>query len=370
HLIVDIDASETTIVCAQNGLPLFCRALPYGLDKLQPQGESADPLPELHQFFREIARVLLSFQQLQDLPLLFTGQVVENPALISLLSEFLKRPLAPESPLPSNIRLAKPYTYQEICRFAACLGTALSYLLLQKEMQSVNFRKYELAFTDKWLRWKKELVVYFSLIVLIGATWLAIGKMQLEKGRKTLVVQYAELLASIEKPPQKVEEEYAKSRGDDVPADVDITSLSAEEIQDRLFFLEKEFTTTQEDLALHPDVPRVTDVLAWLSTHPKVQGENGEGLKLENLHYLMVKRPEKGKMKERYSIRVELEFSSPNPTQAREFHDALLSPNPFVDAKSELKWSVQKDRYRASFILKDRTQYPHSIAQGELHAGN
>ena len=63
-------------------------------------------------------------------------------------------------------------------------------------------------------------------------------------------------------------------------------------------------------------------------------------------------------MKEHYAVRVDIDFTAPSGARAREFYDALNSPNPFVDPKEEVKWSSNKGRYQTSFFLKDRTQYP------------
>jgi type IV pilus assembly protein PilM len=115
---------------------------------------------------------------------------------------------------------------------------------------------------------------------------------------------------------------------------------------------------------LLPNTPRVSDVLAWLSTHTNVVGkdEKTEALlpiiQLENFSYVMVKRPDQTKKQEKYQVKVEIEFTSPTPKQAREFHDALIAPNPLVDPKGEVKWTANKGKYRASFFLKDKTVYP------------
>jgi len=115
---------------------------------------------------------------------------------------------------------------------------------------------------------------------------------------------------------------------------------------------------------LLPQTPRVSDVLAWLSIHPQVigdkQGKAAEKARivLESLHYKMVKRPEQNKEKERYQVKIDLEFSAPIPRYAREFHDSLLTPNDFVDSTEEIKWNVEREKYRTSFFLKDKTVYP------------
>ncbi len=137
--------------------------------------------------------------------------------------------------------------------------------------------------------------------------------------------------------------------------------MSTGDIDEGLVAIETSLQDTQDAIQLHPDVARVSDVLLWLSNHPQVKS----GIELESLHYVFVKRPEKGKAKEHYQVRVDLEFSAPSATTAREFHDALLMPNAFIDSKTELKWSVQRGRYLASFFLKDKTYYPNMTERGQ-----
>ena len=104
-------------------------------------------------------------------------------------------------------------------------------------------------------------------------------------------------------------------------------------------------------------------MLAWLAQHPVIayQDEAGQWLsrlKIENFSYVMVKRPVQSKKQEKYQVKIELELSSSTPKWAREFHDALIAPNDWVDPKSEVKWSSNRGKYKTSFYLKDKTLYP------------
>jgi len=256
--------------------------------------------------------------------------------------------------------------------FAAPLGAALSKFYEQKG-QSVNFRQGEFSYSGKWRHIKRELALYFCLMVALSGIIFTWSQAQIANQERRLLEKYSELLVTLDKAPQEQE----------------LLSLGLTGLDDKLEELDKELSQSKEEMALHPDVPRVSDLFAWLSSHPKVvvvdtsenviavaddeekseeelrqpedQSKPTKALALESLSYTMVKRPEKGKTNEHYQVRVDLEFSSPSATMAREFHDALLAPNPFVDPKHELKWSVQRGRYRASFFLKDRTKYPHQI---------
>lgn len=129
---------------------------------------------------------------------------------------------------------------------------------------------------------------------------------------------------------------------------------SLEEIEQTLFATENTSQKTTIHFPLHPNVPRLSDVLAWLATHPQVQGQ----IDIKDLHYQMIKRPDGAKPKEKYQVKLDITFTSQTPKQAREFHDALLAPNPFVDPKGEIKWTTNRGAYKTSFTLKDKTVYP------------
>ncbi len=341
-ICVDVDSEETTCVLVSNGKSLVARSHPVGLKTLSAITYTNDAgevqvndkeLDSLHQYIRELSRILLAFgNHTQDLPILFTGPIVEHPILLELLTNALGRSRV----TASNQAYAVP------------IGCALSVQFEQKSA-SVNFRKDDFAYPDKWKRWKKELSLYFCLMLLLSAGGYLYGKSILKQQQEGLIEQYATLMQILERPVDENE----------------LIAMLPDHIDEKLTGIERELSEPKEEMALHPDVPRVSDFLVWLGSHPNVVigGDDPKAISLEALSYNMVKRPEKGKLKEHYQVKVDLEFSSPSPTMARELHDALLQPNDFVDPKNELKWSVQRGHFKATFFLKDRTKYPQ-IAQG------
>src|SRR5262249_37236765 len=88
HNIIDITSSETTLVLVSSGKPLQARSHPTGLSSLTVNEES---IGELHGYLRELARILLSFEGGDALPILFTGTITEQPELLKLISTFLQR---------------------------------------------------------------------------------------------------------------------------------------------------------------------------------------------------------------------------------------------------------------------------------------
>lgn len=256
---------------------------------------------------------------------------------------------------------------QDALLYALPIGQALS--AMPKCPEQVNFRQQEFAYPEPWKRLKQPIMQYFALCAGVAIALFIFGKAYIAYQEGEMHRQYLELLEVMNKPYTAFEKEFlAKnptSRDLNPGEIIEPASLTSDEIKSRLNYIDKEIQATPQLFPLLPNVPRVSDVLAWISAHPAFvkQGEGGDGgkeaLQIESFSYVVVKRPEPTKKQEKYQVKVELEFSTLTPKRAREFHDALIAPNDMVDAKGEIKWSSNRDRYRTSFFLKDKTHYPN-----------
>lgn len=144
-----------------------------------------------------------------------------------------------------------------------------------------------------------------------------------------------------------------------LPSTLSRESLSTpEDIRNTLTQWESSLKKQKNPFAFVPDVPRVSDVLAWLSTHPAFtteQGDQKEGIEIKSFHYSLDKYPKIGDPSSPYSAHVDLEFVSSTPRAARDFHDALLRGDRLVNAKKEIKWQAQNQTYHTSFELNKGT---------------
>lgn len=290
--------------------------------------------------------------------LIITGEGALYPLLVQNICQDLNKKQATpnanaEGIIPSDLH-----------KYAVPLGAALSGLSNGADL--VNFRQGDLAYPYPWKRFKKPLFLYFCFSLLLAIMFYAFGEAYLSYEQDSIRKEYVQLLAIMNKPYTAFEEEFRikfpfenSSEEDKIPAPQD---LSMEDLQKRMRFLEKELQSSPDTFPLLPNVPRVSDVLAWLSTHPTLSSNpstsTSPAIQIESFNYTMVKRPEQTKKQEKYQVKVELEFSTSTPKQAREFHDALIAPNDFVDPKGEIKWSSNRGKYRTSFFLKDKTVYP------------
>jgi type IV pilus assembly protein PilM len=243
-------------------------------------------------------------------------------------------------------------TSEILQEYAIPIGLAFSFLAADEP--DVNFRQGEYAYGDPWKRLKTPLYSYFGASVVLALSFFILGNVWSGSKLDNVKQKYASLLESLEKPYTPFERQYLKSNPFDEPADIE--NITPRQLAYRLDYLDNEIQRSPNTFNLFPDVPKVSDVLAWLATHNLVTDrESGKPLlNIKNFHYTLVKRPEAKNKNQKYSVKVELEFRTDVPMKAREFHDALIAPNDIVDPKGEVKWSTSGDIFRTSFFLKNR----------------
>lgn len=256
---------------------------------------------------------------------------------------------------------------EQQCLFALPIGMAAS--LLPKSPCRLDFRQNEFTYPNRWHHIKKPLTIYLGLTLLLAAAIYLCFTAYLEQRDNFLRSQYMQLLTATRKNYDSIERQAAEklSLGRRLPENfsgIPLEKLTPEQLSFRIAMINKELQNIPELFPLLPIVPRVSDVLAWLSTHPNVaittedQNQSTNALQVENFSYTMTKKPEQNRKQDHYQVKVELEFTSISPKQARAFHDALITPNDLIDPKSEVKWSANQGRYRTSFFLRDKTIYP------------
>lgn len=295
-------------------------------------------------------------------------------ALVGGLSELLTASLN-KLPQISDLPYDVGAPASDLLAYALPIGQALSGLTNVSDQ--INFRSEEFAYPEPWKRLKKPMVQYFALALGIAFAIVLFGNAYVGYQNSKIKEQYLELLETMNKPYKDFEREYqgksfrpqeaalvSEAKNEAIP----LSDLSKSEIEGRMNVLEKDLLSTPQTFPLQPNVPLVSDVLAWIISHSTDSGKGSEeerdqgernSFLIENFSYMMVKRPEPTKKQEKYQVKVELEFSTETPKLAREFHDILIAPNDIVDPKGEIKWSSNKDKYRTSFYLKDKTIYPN-----------
>lgn len=391
QLVVHLGKTHTTCVLVKEGQLLAAQAAHTGLNDLiqafaQERELRPKTLPEqlnavdfasidrektpilynmLDSWRLEITRVLYALTKQykgHGMPsILLTGEGAILPTLgTSLCQRFNSSFIEPIS------NPAFSLSNDQLRSYAIPLGAALSGLPSAKDQ--VNFRQQEYVYPNPWKRFKKPLALYFALCCAFAVAFYIFGETYLGYQEDQVREEYVALLGTMNKSYPVFEKEYMAKYPSGNDADEELRSINLmtqEEISHRLQHLHKELKNTPDSFPLQPNTPRVSEVLAWLSTHPSATTKDREtgvqtSLQIDSFSYTVVKRPEPKKPQEKYQVKVEIEFSAPTPKMAREFHDALIAPNDMVDPKGEVKWSTNRGKYRTSFFLKDKTAYPSS----------
>jgi len=271
-----------------------------------------------------------------------TGEAAAWIGLSQILVHNLNLPLLTCQPIDEH-------SSQDLHYYAVPIGLALGSLPNRK--QCIDFRQQEFIYPHPWRRLQIPVIGYFLVVLLLTFLFYFFGQQYLHYQESQIKQEYVDLLASIGKSHKDFEMNFAAknpraydSFDGDIPK---VEQLGKEDFAHRLAFLQKELRATPDSFPLFANIPRVTDVLAWLTQHPAVVSIDEEGnkqskLQIENFSYIMLKRPQQGKKQEKYQVKVELEFTSPTPKMAREFHDALIMPNDWIDPKGEVSSKTTK----------------------------
>jgi hypothetical protein len=281
----------------------------------------------------KLSSVLFSFQQAGGIkPVLFTGRTDAFGNLSPYLLE-TNPDLSPfEPPLPLPLEEAS-------CAMA--IGFALAGSA--KETRKVQFLKGE--FTPK-KTWRKA--GYWG----IGLTFLSLfmSAALVYGGNRHFRGIRQEMADSLKKTIERADPTLG-------------ASLFAGGIEGGI---SRAFQTIQKYDIESPyllSAPTVSEVIAWISSHPLLEalGAGEDPLEVVHLNYQLTSFPRIESLRDPYTAKVELEFRVKSPMSARKFHEALLQGDALVDPNQEISWESLSNSYRTSFYLKNRQPYVRSI---------
>lgn len=224
----------------------------------------------------------------------------------------------------------------ELGTFAIAIGTALS----QAGQNNLNFRqkKFKKNFTYKFI--KKPLFAFCSLL-LISTGLLAGGGHYYLQTKKTYTQQkLLSLLAFREM------------------ADPHFTQLtSLEEYQTVLDGIEESIANEEQDYALAPSLPQVSEILEWLAEEIMQAPPPLKGMIIDSFDYTLVSRPTPLLKNERYQVDIALSFSAHSPNIKEAFTELLQRADFIINSKLPIEVSFNNGKGRAHFTLKDGTRY-------------
>ncbi len=279
---------------------------------------------------KEIAKAIYSFsRQTEPCSILFTGRTDAFVHIREYLIESFQEAISEEKKLTPPI---------EEHKYAISIGLALEETIPDKH--SIQFLRDEF-FPRK--NWKKAGL--YSLFIL-GASVLCCSLIALW-GQYNFQKKEEHIVASIEQLLNRHDPALKKEIFQD-------GSLPDTVVQRWVSAIEK---NSKEDPILTP-VPRVADVLHWLSHHPLLVSfqEVGEPFEWQEMKYRLVNLPKIGNSNNSYKAQMEIEFSVKNAINARKFHEALLKGDEYVDPAEGIGWEVLPNGYKATFYLKQRNR--------------
>lgn len=327
-LIIHTEDLFATCVLARAGVPLAAHHVEFGLDS------SDDAI---------LKKLTLTAHSLYKVskgdngkpPLLVTGSSSAEPGFARQLAKQLDCELAESS--------AQPETQAH----AAVVGLAMS--VLQDKAPRLNLRKGSHSYPRPWRRFTTALGTYFGACLLVALALFAYTAARSSTQDQQLRQEYLNVIGALNLSPEQAEEQF---RGRPAGESFDPAKLSRDDLRRRLDYLERNLGRPQVLYPLQPATPLVSDLAAWLGQF----AAEGEGIRIESLAYTMVKHPEPRHPKERYQVRVDLDFMA-SPEVAKRFHDALMAPTSILQGNTDIKWSSSGGKYRTSFFLQDRTLY-------------
>ena len=215
--------------------------------------------------------------------------------------------------------------------------------------KKVNFAKEPLLQKFPWLRLRNFLTKYTLLTLLFSTSIFALGQATLWQKTISLKQRYLNLTKRVGYDMNSFKNEKI------VPKNIEkATTL---EILVELDRLEKKLNENGKLFELLPSVPRVSDYLAWLTSHPAIYQKEQERalISIESTSYRLVKFPSISKRKDIYQAKVDITFKASSSRAARELHQQLLDNKGFIDQKKGLKWTSSNRLYKTSFFLKNKS---------------
>ncbi len=226
--------------------------------------------------------------------------------------------------------------------YAIAIGLATSFQNGEEE----DFLQNDFAYPKPFKRLKKPIFSYLAACLVLYLSLLSFFELEKASALTSSKRKYLRLLAK----NAYTLETFDKAKFSKSPSHLE--NLSLYELDERRRLIEKEIKASPDTFPLLPNLARVSDILAWLSSQ-KTLNDRKSDLKIRQFDYKLVKYPGIGRKRQNYQAKLDLVLDSGSAIAAREFHEALLKEKSFIDLDSDLKWSSTKDGYRLSFLLKN-----------------
>jgi type IV pilus assembly protein PilM len=334
-VLFDVGMEKSSMICIVNKKLQISQPLSMGVGKLFEAlaqdfpGKSEEELGELAKSIdlsnvshlpniaaqtvllqRELERIIQYLKQKKILsegfPFALAGELFSPFRLQSFLNALLSESLTPLTPKQHPL-----FAHSSLQAYAIPLGLGLDALgdlpvqLLQGQMAPLPYCKKR----------AKSVIVYVCLCLCLAVQTGLFGSFWLNKKENRL------------------QEQFLSDRGP-----------FSGKMSDELALWEEELSGQRSPFPFDPSVPKVSDLLAYLSTK--------EGIEITKAHYRLTKHPTIARPHDPYTVKVELEFTATSPEMAHHFHEALLQDTSLIRSQAEITWRVKEPFYHTSFYLE------------------
>ena len=148
-----------------------------------------------------------------------------------------------------------------------------------------------------------------------------------------------------EKQFSKQLESLAMEYEEEMPSLIGVKEANG--IEEKVRFINQELRLPKNRDGYFSPPPLISDLLAFIASHPKL-----EGVELLQIDYELKSYPTLDHPQTKYDPRVRILFSSNEAVKAREFHDAIVEEGGFVNIDAEIEWNRKGSEYEIAFFLQ------------------
>jgi len=327
-LLLHVGKTRSIALCLEEGEILFSHTFPVGTSLVTEESETLAPdfdkINESNsQLRKEFKRIFLFLEKKLGpscKEVLLTGDFSEIPKFIEFFSSGLPDSLT-FLPLPTD----EKYDSLTMQAYAVPIGLALEGI--SEDGKDLSFCVGPFL-TDFMKEKRKKRFFSFALATTaLSAVMLVMGSLQISQKKHGLLKRFSEAFMQEGKK---------------------VSSLH--DLEKELVKLENGEKNGAKNYLLVPPIPSVTEVLAYLGSHPAFSVS--KEIEIVKVSYNLVKYPKNPSPKDPYLGKVTLEISVPNGKTASSFHERFCKDNPLINEKKEIVWEEKGDFCSLSFFLR------------------
>lgn len=220
------------------------------------------------------------------------------------------------------------FSGESVRPYAISIGLALD--ALKNDPYSVQFRQEDYLSKRTHATLKKGLIQGGVLAAFLFLMTTIFSSLTYSKREQALINEVDQIISAYE---------------------TELTSLEkgkkGQSLETLLVNVNQQLRVPKSGEHLYDPPPLVSDVLAYISTHPLLQE-----IDVKRLDYTLTRYPTIKNPSDSYRPKVHLIFYTEEAKKARAFHDAIVDEETFVDKEGEMEWKRNENEYEMAFFLR------------------